>query len=180
MYIFPGTNLVQIANYDSHLSAPYKSGSHPNAVVAPRSHATYSRPIMATVYPQPQNHPGVPRASPPSQSSPSRFPYNPQTPNGVMIRPPGQQNVQYVVNAERKDNPTGQPLGVRQKSPSVQGPPPSYSAANSRPQHQQQQQASTDFRKFLESICINIPAIISVLFIILPVNSINSGTTTPG
>ena len=150
MYIFPGTNLVQIANYNSHLSAPYKPGSHPNAVVAPRSHATYSRPpgpIMATVYPQPQNHPtslGI-RASPPNQSSPSRFPYNPQTANGVMIRPPGQQSVQYVVNQERKDNSTGQPLGVRQKSPSVQGPPPAYSATNSRPQHQQQQQASTEF-----------------------------------
>ena len=153
--IFPGTNLVQSTNYDSALPAPYKPGSHPNAVVSPASHATYTRPpgpIMATVYPQPQNHAtslDVHRATPPTQTSPSRFPYSPQTANGARIRAPGQQNVQYVVNQERKDNSAGQPLGLRQKPPSVQGPPPSYSATNSRPQ---QQQASFLFKSFLESI----------------------------
>ena len=124
-------------------TAPYKPGSHANAVVSPRSQVTFPRPvgpITATVYPQPQNLPtsastlGVHRGSAPTQSPSNRFPYNPQTPNGVMIRPPNQSTVQYVVN---QDNSTGQLYGARQKSPSHQGqPPPSYSVANARPQQQ--------------------------------------------
>ena len=131
-------------------TAPYKPGSHPNAVVAPRPHTTFIRPtapITATVYPQPQSLPtspstlGVHRSSPPTQSSPNRFPYNPQAPNGVMIRTPAQPTVQYVVNPERMDISAGQPLVPRQRSP--QGPPPRYSVATARPQ----QQASFDFLK---------------------------------
>ena len=110
-----------------------------------RSHATFTRPaapITATVYPQPQNHPTSPitlavhRTAPPTQS-PARFAYNPQTPNGVMIRTPPQSNLQCVVNQERNDNSAEQPLGVRQKSPNIPGqPPPRYSVANARPQQQ--------------------------------------------
>lgn len=105
-----------------------------------RSHNAYTRPagpITATVYPLPQNiptSPSVHMSSAPTQSPTTRFPFNPQTP--MMVRSPGQSSVQYVVNPEIMDNPTGQPLSARQRSPRVQGPPPSYSVAIARPQQQ--------------------------------------------
>ena len=124
-------------------TAPYKPGSHPNAVVAPRSNTTFARPaapITATVYPQPQGLPtspstlGVRRGSTPIQTPSHRVPYSPQPPNGVMIRTAAQPTVQYVMNTEKS---TGQVLGGRQKSSSFQGPPPSYSIASARSQQQQ-------------------------------------------
>jgi hypothetical protein len=62
-----------------------------------------------------------------------------------MMRTPGQATLQYVVNPEKS---TGQTLVARQKSPSYQGPPPSYSVANARPPQQQQVQVIASRQTF--------------------------------